>query len=67
MRFYDIDEGMITIDDNDIYNIKRSSLRKNYAMVLQDTWLFETSVYDNLSYGNEFGKNEKVMNKFMIL
>lgn len=61
MRFYDIDEGMITLDDNDIYNIKRSSLRKNYAMVLQDTWLFEASVYDNLSYGNDKATLDEVI------
>ena len=61
MRFYDIDEGQITIDENDIYNIKRSSLRKNYAMVLQDTWLFEASVYDNLSYGNDKATMDEVI------
>ena len=44
MRFYDIDEGSIYLDDVDIYNIKRKELRKSYAMVLQDTWLFQASV-----------------------
>ena len=53
MRFYDIDSGNIYLDDNDIYNIKRKDLRKAYAMVLQDTWLFQASVYENLSYSRD--------------
>jgi len=53
MRFYDIDGGNIYLDKNDIYNIKRKDLRKSYAMVLQDTWLFQASVYENLSYSRE--------------
>lgn len=53
MRFYDIDEGNIYLDKNDIYNIKRNNLRKSYAMVLQDTWLFQASVFENLSYSRE--------------
>ena len=53
MRFYDIDEGNIYLDNQDIYNIKRKDLRKSYAMVLQDTWLFQASVYENLSYSRE--------------
>ena len=53
MRFYDIDDGNIYLDNNDIYNIKRKDLRKSYAMVLQDTWLFQASVYENLSYSRE--------------
>ena len=50
---YDIDDGNIYLDNNDIYNIKRTDLRKSYAMVLQDTWLFQASVYENLSYSRE--------------
>lgn len=53
MRFYDIDRGNIYLDSNNIMNIKRNDLRKSYAMVLQDTWLFEASVYDNLAYSDE--------------
>ena len=53
MRFYDIDSGNIYLDGNDIYNIKRKDLRKAYAMVLQDTWLFQASVYENLSYSRD--------------
>ncbi len=52
MRFYDIDKGNIYLDGNSIYYYKRSKLRKSFAMVLQDTWLFEGSVYENLTYGN---------------
>lgn len=52
MRFYDIDKGNIYLDGNSIYCYKRSELRKSFAMVLQDTWLFEGSVYENLTYGN---------------
>lgn len=53
MRFYDADSGTITIDGVDIHDIKRKSMRKAYSMVLQDTWLFSDTVYNNLSYGNE--------------
>jgi len=53
MRFYDIDDGSIYLDNNDIYDIKRKDLRKSYAMVLQDTWLFQASVFENLSYSRE--------------
>ena len=62
MRFYDINSGYIYMDGVDIRNIKRDSLRKNYAMVLQDTWLFEASVFENLSYGAENVSLDDVMN-----
>ena len=62
MRFYDIDSGCIYMENEDAYIIKRDSLRKNYAMVLQDTWLFEASVYDNLIYGNPSVSKEDVIN-----
>ena len=52
MRFYDINSGAIYLDENNNQLIKRKELRKSYAMVLQDTWLFEGSIYDNLSYGS---------------
>lgn len=52
MRFYDINSGSIYLDENNIQVIKRKSLRKSYAMVLQDTWLFEGTIYENLSYGS---------------
>ena len=53
MRFYDINDGEILLDDNNILDIKRKDLRKSYAMVLQDTWLFEASVFENVAYGKE--------------
>jgi ATP-binding cassette subfamily B protein len=53
MRFYDINSGAIYLDDNNIQMIKRKDLRLSYAMVLQDTWLFEGTVFDNLIYGND--------------
>ena len=50
-RFYDIDQGSITIDGEDIQNIQRDVLRKNIAMVLQDTHLFTGTVMENIRYG----------------
>lgn len=52
MRFYDVDDGSITVDDNDIRHIKRKNLRKSYGMVLQDTWLRNASVKENIAFGN---------------
>lgn len=51
MRFYDIDGGSITIDGKDISTITKDSLRKHFGMVLQDTFLFENSVYKNITVG----------------
>ena len=62
MRFYDCNSGDILIDNESIYNITRQSLRKNYAMVLQDTWLFEGTVYDNIAYGANNPTKEDVIN-----
>ncbi|MBQ8292814.1 MAG: ABC transporter ATP-binding protein [Bacilli bacterium] len=61
MRFYDIDSGNIILDDHSIYELKRADLRKNYAMVLQDTWLFEGTVFDNLAYGKKDATLEEVI------
>ena len=61
MRFYDIESGKIQLDGVDIYDIKRKSLRENYAMVLQDTWLFEASVMENLMYGASNVSREDVI------
>lgn len=62
MRFYDTGEGTIMVDGNDIRNVTRKSLRKSYAMVLQDTWLFHGTIYENLSYGKEDATREDVIN-----
>ncbi|MGN0299674.1 MAG: ABC transporter ATP-binding protein [Lachnospiraceae bacterium] len=53
MRFYDIDSGRISINDQNIKDISRDSLRKNVAIVLQDTVLFSDTIRNNLKYGNE--------------
>lgn len=62
MRFYDINSGNIYVDDIDISDIKRDSLRLNYAMVLQDTWLFQGTVFENVAYGKENVTLEQVIN-----
>ena len=53
MRFYDVDTGSIRVDGNDVRNVSRSSLRHSYTMVLQDTWLFYGTIFDNIAYGQE--------------
>ncbi|MDF2502659.1 ABC transporter ATP-binding protein [Clostridium sp.] len=53
MRFYDINKGKILIDGTNIYEIKRNNLRSLFGMVLQDTWLFEGTIRDNIAYGKE--------------
>lgn len=60
-RFYDIDEGSITIDGVDIRRIKRDDLRKNIAMVLQDTHLFSGTVKENIRYGRLEATDEEVV------
>ena len=61
MRFYDVDSGMILVDGNNIRNVTRRSLRKSYAMVLQDTWLFHGTIFENLAYGKEGAAREEVI------
>ena len=61
MRFYDIDSGKIFLDGHDISTITRRSLRSAYAMVLQDTWVFNGTVYDNIAYGSQDATMEKVI------
>ncbi|MBV4421262.1 ABC transporter ATP-binding protein [Clostridium tyrobutyricum] len=53
MRFYDINAGNIMIDGTNIYEIKRNNLRRLFGMVLQDTWLFEGTIRENISYGKQ--------------
>ena len=60
-RFYDVDEGKITIDGVDIRDINRNCLRKNIAMVLQDTHLFTGTVMENIRYGRLDATDEEVM------
>ncbi len=60
MRFYDADQGSILLDGQDIYQIRRDDLRKAYTMVLQDTWLFHGTIYDNLAYGRDHISRQEV-------
>lgn len=59
-RFYEINDGSIRIDGKDIRNISREALRKRIGMVLQDTWLFSGTIYDNIKYGNENATDEQI-------
>ncbi len=61
MRFYDIDEGKLTVENMDVQDITRASLRKSYAMVLQDTWLFQGTIFENIAYGKENATMEEVI------
>ena len=61
MRFYDPESGRICVDGTDIKKAERESLRRSFAMVLQDTWFFEGSVYDNIAYGASEASREDVM------
>ncbi len=51
MRFYDVTDGSVSVDGNDIRNVTRTSLRRNFGMVLQETWLGEGTVRDNIAFG----------------
>jgi ATP-binding cassette, subfamily B, multidrug efflux pump len=61
MRFYEINGGKITIDGTDIRNLKRGNLRSKFGMVLQDTWLFNGTIRDNIAYGREGCSEEEVI------
>lgn len=61
MRFYDFQEGRGAVDGQDMYGLTRSSLRRSYAMVLQDTWLFQGTVCENIAYGREGATREDVI------
>ena len=52
MRFYDVNGGEITVDGHETRSVTRDSLRKSFAMVLQDTWLFHGTIFENIAYGN---------------
>lgn len=61
MRFYDVDKGEIYIDGQEIRSVSRSSLRKSYGMVLQDTWLKKASVRDNIAFGKPEASDEEII------
>ena len=61
MRFYDVDVGAISVDGNDIRTVTRSSLRRNYGMVLQDTWLKNGTVKQNIAMGKPDAGDEEII------
>ena len=61
MRFYDVDAGEILLDGQDIRALTRDSLRRAYTMVLQDTWLFHGTIFDNIAYGKPGATMEEVV------
>jgi ATP-binding cassette subfamily B protein len=61
MRFYDIDAGTITLDGNDIAKMRRRDLRATMGMVLQDTWLFEGTIRENIAFGNLEATDEQIL------
>ena len=61
MRFYDVDGGRITIDGVDISTMRRGDLRGRTGMVLQDTWLFEGTIRDNIAYGRPDASEEEIL------
>ena len=60
MRFYDVNGGSIYVDSHEIRTLTRDSLRRSYAMVLQDTWVFRGTIYENIAYGKEGATREEV-------
>ncbi len=61
MRFYDVDGGAVLVDGQDIRSLTRNSLRRAYTMVLQDTWLFHGTIFDNIAYGKPGATMEEVV------
>ena len=61
MRFYDVTSGSIRIDGTDIYTVKKESLRRQFSMVLQDTWLFRGTVRENIAYARESATEEEIV------
>ena len=62
MRFYDTVSGSINVDGNNIKELTRDSLRLNYGMVLQETWIFEGTVRDNIAYGKPDATDAEIIN-----
>ena len=61
MRFYDVDSGSITLNGHDVRDFDRSALREGFGMVLQDTWLFEGTIADNVGYAEEGMNKNKIV------
>ena len=61
MRFYDVTDGTILVDGHNVKDFKRGDLRQMFGMVLQDTWLFNGTVKDNIKYGREDATDDEVI------
>ena len=61
MRFYDVNQGKIMVEGTDIRDITRESLRTSYGMVLQDTWLFHGTIFENIAYGKKGATLDEVI------
>lgn len=61
MRFYDVSQGQILLDGTDIRQLKRDELRRQFTMVLQDTWLFDGTVFENIAYGRDGVTRDEVI------
>ena len=61
MRFYDVKDGTIFIDEKDIYSVSRRSLRQNYGMVLQDTWIKNDTIRANIAFGRPDATDEEII------
>ena len=60
MRFYDVSEGAVLLDGHDLRDLKRDDLRRQFTMVLQDTWLFDGTVAENLAYGRPDATRDEI-------
>ena len=61
MRFYDVNSGSIQVDGKDIRQVTRKSLRTNYGMVLQETWLKTGTIRENIAYGKPDATEEEII------
>ena len=61
MRFYDVNDGAVLVDGTDVRKLTRASLRRAYTMVLQDTWLFHGTIFENIAYGKPNATREEVI------
>ena len=61
MRFYELDDGVISLDGMNVAEMRRHDLRANVGMVLQDTWLFEGTIRENIAFGNPEATDEQIV------
>lgn len=67
MKFYEITDGKITIDGVNINNLKRENIHDLFIMILQDTWLFNGTIRDNIKYNNRGITDEEIWNALKIV